>query len=197
MRAGFPHSEIFGSKLIRSSPKLIAAYYVLHRLCAPRHPLNALKALDRSHYQCPQSRTRAGAKSSDHRRSDQNVGFSRGVACLARGIRAEATSSPSLNDGQDPAGVPRNDRRRRPPNCFFKMRQAGPAVRQVRASIAPGSIVVPLSVAIRARLSWSSRLRKVHRTLSDRRSAPTAIEVVEPDGIEPTTSCLQSRRSPN
>ncbi len=51
---GFPHSEIFGSKLIRSSPKLIAAYYVLHRLHTPRHPLNALKTLDRSHYQYPQ-----------------------------------------------------------------------------------------------------------------------------------------------
>jgi hypothetical protein len=51
---GFPHSEIIGSKLIRSSPTLIAAYYVLHRLCTPRHPLNALKTLDRSHYQCPQ-----------------------------------------------------------------------------------------------------------------------------------------------
>ena len=51
---GFPHSEILGSKLIRSSPRLIAAYYVLHRLCTPRHPLDALKTLDRSHYQCPQ-----------------------------------------------------------------------------------------------------------------------------------------------
>ena len=51
---GFPHSEIPGSKLIRSSPRLIAAYYVLHRLHAPRHPLDALKALDRSHYRCPQ-----------------------------------------------------------------------------------------------------------------------------------------------
>ena len=51
---GFPHSEILGSKLIRSSPRLIAAYYVLHRLHAPRHPLDALKALDRSHYRCPQ-----------------------------------------------------------------------------------------------------------------------------------------------
>jgi hypothetical protein len=51
---GFPHSEIIGSKLIRSSPTLIAAYYVLHRLCTPRHPLDALKTLDRSHYQCPQ-----------------------------------------------------------------------------------------------------------------------------------------------
>jgi hypothetical protein len=50
---GLPHSEILGSKLIRSSPGLIAAYYVLHRLHAPRHPLDALKALDRSHYRCP------------------------------------------------------------------------------------------------------------------------------------------------
>jgi hypothetical protein len=56
---GFPHSEILGSKLIRSSPRLIAAYYVLHRLHAPRHPLDALKALDRSHYQCPQLSLRA------------------------------------------------------------------------------------------------------------------------------------------
>ena len=53
IEGGFPHSEIFGSKLVRSSPKLIAAYHVLHRLSAPRHPLNALKALDRSHHQCP------------------------------------------------------------------------------------------------------------------------------------------------
>ena len=50
---GLPHSEILGSKLIRSSPGLIAAYYVLHRLHAPRHPLDALKTLDRSHYRCP------------------------------------------------------------------------------------------------------------------------------------------------
>ena len=33
--------------------KHIAAYHVLHRLSAPRHPPNALKSLDRSHYQCP------------------------------------------------------------------------------------------------------------------------------------------------
>ena len=50
-RGGFPHSEIHGSKLIRSSPWLIAAYHVLHRLCAPRHPLNALWLLDYSHLQ--------------------------------------------------------------------------------------------------------------------------------------------------
>ena len=50
---GFPHSDIHGSKLVRSSPWLFAAYHVLHRLRVPRHPPNALKALDRSHYQCP------------------------------------------------------------------------------------------------------------------------------------------------
>ena len=45
-KVGFPHSEIFGSKPVRGSPKLIAAYHVLLRLLAPRHPPNALLALD-------------------------------------------------------------------------------------------------------------------------------------------------------
>ena len=53
IEGGFPHSEIPGSKLVRSSPRLIAAYHVLHRLSAPRHPPNALKALDRSRDRCP------------------------------------------------------------------------------------------------------------------------------------------------
>ena len=57
IKGGFPHSEIHGSKRIRSSPWLIAAYHVLHRLCMPRHPPNALTTLDRSHCQCPCSRT--------------------------------------------------------------------------------------------------------------------------------------------
>ena len=35
---GFPHSEISGSKVICTFPKLIAAYHVLHRLHVPRHP---------------------------------------------------------------------------------------------------------------------------------------------------------------
>ena len=34
---GFPHSEICGLTLICSSPQLIAAYRVLHRLPVPRH----------------------------------------------------------------------------------------------------------------------------------------------------------------
>ena len=45
--AGFPHSEISGSKDICSSPKLIAAYHVFHRLSVPRHPPCALLPIDR------------------------------------------------------------------------------------------------------------------------------------------------------
>ena len=58
IEGGFPHSEIRGSKVVRTSPRLIAAYHVLHRLSAPRHPPNTLKALDRSHYRCPSPRQR-------------------------------------------------------------------------------------------------------------------------------------------
>ena len=43
--AGFPHSDICGSKLVDNSPQLIAAYHVLHHLLAPRHPSSALSCL--------------------------------------------------------------------------------------------------------------------------------------------------------
>ena len=43
--ARFPHSDISGSMDICSSPKLFAAYHVLHRLSVPRHPPCALPTL--------------------------------------------------------------------------------------------------------------------------------------------------------
>ena len=42
---GFPHSDIPGSKLVCSSPGLIAAYRVLHRLLVPRHSPYTLSSL--------------------------------------------------------------------------------------------------------------------------------------------------------
>ena len=42
---GFPHSGILGSRLMCSSPRLIAAYHALHRLSMPRHPPCALLRL--------------------------------------------------------------------------------------------------------------------------------------------------------
>ena len=43
--AGFPHSDIRGSMLICSSPRLFAAYHVFRRLLVPRHPPCALFCL--------------------------------------------------------------------------------------------------------------------------------------------------------
>ena len=42
----FPHSDISGSSLICSSPKLFAACHVLHRLLMPRHSPYALIRLN-------------------------------------------------------------------------------------------------------------------------------------------------------
>ena len=44
-RSGFPHSEIPGSTLACSFPRLIAACRVLHRLPPPRHPPRTLSSL--------------------------------------------------------------------------------------------------------------------------------------------------------
>ena len=43
--AGFPHSDISGSTVICTSPKLFAACHVLHRLLMPRHSPCALSSL--------------------------------------------------------------------------------------------------------------------------------------------------------
>ena len=43
--AGFPHSDICGSRDICSSPQLFAAYHVFLRLSVPRHPPCALISL--------------------------------------------------------------------------------------------------------------------------------------------------------
>ena len=44
-RTAFPHSEIPGSKVVYTSPRLIAADHVLRRLSAPRHPPHTLNSL--------------------------------------------------------------------------------------------------------------------------------------------------------
>ena len=46
--AGFPHSDICGSRDICSSPQLFAAYCVFHRLPVPGHPPRAFFCLTRS-----------------------------------------------------------------------------------------------------------------------------------------------------
>ena len=48
--AGFPHSDIHGSRIICISPWLFAAYHVFLRLSVPRHPPCALFCLTSSMY---------------------------------------------------------------------------------------------------------------------------------------------------
>src|SRR6185436_6192439 len=51
--AGLPHSEIPGSKPVCGSPRLIAAYRVLLRLSAPRHPPCTLSSLTKLEHSFP------------------------------------------------------------------------------------------------------------------------------------------------
>src|SRR6266487_1145893 len=63
---GLPHSEILGSQLVCSSPRLISAYHVLHRLPVPRHPpcaLTRLISVSRCDSSTPQHTTRQLSKS--------------------------------------------------------------------------------------------------------------------------------------
>ena len=55
--AGLSHSEIRGSTAICASPRLIAAYHVLHRWQEPRHPPYAL-----SYFPAPAAHSRAARR---------------------------------------------------------------------------------------------------------------------------------------
>ena len=167
---GFPHSEILGSKLIRSSPKLIAAYHVLHRLCMPRHPPIALKTLDRSHCQCPSSERCHWHKKTSFSRSVREARLGNLIICEGLSVlRDGPCSSPPgrLRKVMDLSG-PGSEHGTRT-NLLFTMSCRTGGEREARRKL------------------FSQRVT-THRLYS---------RMVEPDGIEPTTSCLQSTRSPS
>ena len=97
---GFPHSEISGSKFVRNSPELIAAYHVLHRLSVPRHPPNALKTLDRSHHQC--SPPAAPQETAGDHTTDKTI-LLRIHPMPARCTPRDPAPSPPRRDGRNPA----------------------------------------------------------------------------------------------
>ena len=133
---GLPHSEIPGSKPARGSPGLIAACYVLHRLSVPRHPPNALLALE------PR------------------------IPCAgASPPRQSAILSPSDPCAARPLGG----------GCAQVQRQTSSRCQNA----------APPGPWARGGAEWLSS-RAVSRAA-----------VVEANGIEPMTSCLQSRRSPD
>ena len=189
IEGGFPHSEILGSKRVRSSPRLIAAYHVLHRLSAPRHPPNALKTLDRSHDPCahPSRGTAHGPRTGPSR------------ARRATG----AVSCPC--EPEDPHGQikTRDDRRgtEAPPDRHLC--RTRPGDRRCRRRWCPRR-VHPLHDVKHRRRSGHEDHEQRRTLLSTWTTTPGSTpefrrssRMVEPDGIEPTTSCLQSTRSPN
>jgi hypothetical protein len=207
VEGGFPHSEIYGSKLIRSSPWLIAAYHVLHRLSAPRHPPNALKALDRSHDRCPHTRQSLLHAALKPELETQNstpavkpcalhaagydlerpVCFVRsnrqrgGQASLKRNKDAEALQAKRSHSipGDYDCGIR---------NCLqIRTSERSPLYDVINPqSISPTSEVIPRT---------NQRYIGAHclNTLNNQQNLKF---LVEADGIEPTTSCLQSTRSP-
>ena len=72
MAGGLPHSDISGSTPVCGSPKLIAAYHVLHRRSKPRHPPSALRSLTTENFSARQrSCQRAGLTAPPQRQGDQ------------------------------------------------------------------------------------------------------------------------------
>ena len=132
--AGLPHSEISGSKPVSSSPKLIAAFRVLHRLLVPRHPPSALSSLTISLF---------------------TTKLTLNACVVHRHHRAEA---------------------RRPTCTASALRFRYPAIQL-------------------SKIKNSESLKlNVEETLD---AQPYTFILVEVNGIEPMTSCVQGRRSPS
>ena len=162
---GFPHSEIHGSKPIPGSPWLIAGYHVLHRLLLPRHPPNALIALDLTRKKKdPASLRRLLVPSAvqlvlSGQKHVSIPAFPEGKSWL---VYLTWTTPPLVL---------------RPPHPH-----SGTADNADYLSERCKGICDPAS-------DWTGK--RDHAFRSNRQC------LVEPDGVEPTTSCLQSRRSTN
>lgn len=189
IKGGFPHSEIPGSKPVRSSPRLIAAYHVLHRLCMPRHPPNALTTLDRSHCRWPSSRRHAATCFRPAKLGAPRTGkdqFSRDLPGCAR-----SGGTSIVTTGWRPAVASRHEAGTRT-NLLLTM-WTEPA--QHPQGVAAQSCISGGNWPAAPRSGSSRSIKRFahHRPARRKRRA----SMVEPDGIEPTTYSLQSYRSPN
>ena len=175
-----PHSEIHGSKLILSSPWLNAEYHVLHRLLLPRHPPNALIALDLI-----------------RKKTDLNLSpcpfVSQGVASDQKHVLF-----PPLPSGRDflinsHAGTDHLVSVLDLDNVIvgFQFRRTGD--HRIHTRIQPTTLIISLNDVNATEVAASDWTGKQSSfPIKSDRSV-----MVEPNGFEPLTSCLQSRRSTN
>jgi hypothetical protein len=186
LREGLPHSEIPGSPIARISPGLFAACHVLHRLSVPRHPPDALCfALDHR-IASRRCRTTAAHRAKPRRRPRMKTllsdtpGASAARATLGRQRRwrhADRRSfAPPIGDRRSFAS-PNGARCAclRPVRLGHTTTLCSP-FNQPAAAVARGGVA---------------------RSSPNVAAPPRHLPVVEVNGFEPMTSCLQSRRSPS
>src|SRR5438874_8967222 len=97
-RVGFPIRRSRGQRLVSTSPGLIAAAHVLHRLSAPRHPPCALVLLieKNTFYHYGVFKVRADrAFTRQSFKTQQRVG--RGRRCSRRGRTSDEPEGPSTS----------------------------------------------------------------------------------------------------
>lgn len=159
----------------------------------PRHPPIALKTLDRSHCQCPPAQSRrdcrfslplarlASAQSRRDCRLDQ-------ILCR---IRSDVigTKRPASRDRFE--GAVRQT---------HHMREIERLPRQI-TNLSAHEVRTNLLFTMSNRTSGEPRKLTTNLYTNDQTWRFSSLldtkVMVEPDGIEPTTSCLQSRRSPS
>ena len=163
---GFPHSEICGSKVAHTSPQLIAACHVLHRLYAPRHPPNALTSRLRVHT----TNDNAGSVRRPTRNSAEQraryIGVDVHISALLSGAPSERSNLMTTPMFRRQLAVPKN---RKPTPSRHRFEKPIHNVKKLRATPA-----------------WPLRRADLVASSLD------ILPVVEPIGIEPMTSSLQS-----
>ena len=178
-RGGFPHSDIRGSTIARISPRLFAACHVLHRLLAPRHPPNALLSLNffhRPHAGPTRPRTFAPDQTST-RASNRTAATPRTTLLNPRSLPIQPAHPKACQRISSHQG--------------YSTHHSDSPVKdheKLTTEVSPGSSLFPEDDAAPAGA----------RNLAQPpgHNLWPAVCGLETVGIEPTTPCLQSRRSP-
>lgn len=226
MRGGLPHSDIPGSPIARISPGLFAACHVLHRLSVPRHPPDALPSRlsatpnGKNHLRRNRRFRRGDRRSVSFAESPGPIPVPPASLSQARhsSLLGGTCKAPPLEDTigiphaqtsrplrrMDPASVTQlayshlsiNNRPRRPsqPSGGNLFLHAAYRVRGCPRRASRRCCATPVGwVATSVATGLSAK-----PAVSPVASAKAALSpVVEVNGIEPMTSCLQSRRSPS
>jgi hypothetical protein len=208
LAVGLPHSDIRGSTIARISPRLFAACYVLHRLLVPRHPPNALQRListfPRNHPSpCEPERPisllipRQPRQPPQDARTHNSVPFSHRPESRSSACRHEVLTRNSPSNTRRSSRsrhiAPSQDRSPRPPRQDRRF--------QVKASVPSSPCQTaqshrPEPAAPSASSTTPGILYPYPSEPTAPSSPPRSTALVEADGIEPTTPCLQSRCSP-